>query len=107
MRRLSNWILLVIVLLTLLPYSPAQELAGHRKLVSRAVPEYPVLARSNKIHGAVKVEVLVAPDGTVKATDVLGGHPVLAKAAMDAVRQWRWEPGSRESREVVEVNFAP
>ena len=107
MRRPSNWILLVITLLTLLAYSPAQETAGHRKLVSRAAPEYPVLARENRIRGVVRVDVLVAPDGSVKSTDVRGGHPVLAKAAMDAVRQWRWEPGNHESRELVEVNFAP
>ncbi len=108
MRKLAGWILFLILTLILLPGStPAQELTGHRKLVTRAEPAYPILARKLKLYGAVKVEVLVAADGRVKAADLLGGHPVLAKAALDAIRQWKWEAGTHDSHEIVLVNFNP
>jgi TonB family protein len=59
------------------------------------------------LQGTVKVEALVAPDGSVKTVDIKGGHPVLAQAAVNTVRRWRWEPAARESHEVVEVKFSP
>jgi TonB family protein len=59
------------------------------------------------LEGIVKVEALVAGDGSVKAVDVKGGHPVLAQAAMNAVRRWRWEAATHESHGVVELKFSP
>ena len=106
MRQLS--ILLLIGALVLVPlHSTAQESASQRKVLKHVAPEYPAIARTIKLHGVVKVEVLVAPDGSVKSTGVRGGHPILAQAALNAVQHWKWEPGSRESHEVVEVTFAP
>ena len=84
-----------------------QESANKRRMLAHAAPAYPELARSMALEGIVKVEVLVASDGSVKAVDVKGGHPVLAQAAAKAVRQWRWEPAAHDSRELVEVKFAP
>ena len=52
------------------------------------------------ISGTVKIEVVVASNGTVKEARVVGGHPVLANAALDAAKKWRFEPSSaREHRE--------
>jgi len=65
------------------------------------------MARTMAIEGVVKLDALVAPDGTVKKLDVKGGHPLLAQAAVESVRQWRWEPAAHESHEVVEVKFSP
>jgi TonB family protein len=59
------------------------------------------------IRGSVRVEALVAPNGTVKSLEVKGGHPMLARAAADAVRKWRWVPAARETREPVIVRFDP
>jgi len=99
--------LLLAAVLFLAPLqSPAQE-SAKRRLVDRAAPAYPTLARSMALQGIVKVEALVEPDGSVKTVDIKGGHPVLAQAAMNAVRRWRWEPAPRESREVVELKFSP
>jgi len=55
--------------------------------------------------GRVKLEVTVAPDGAVKNTKVVGGSPLLVRAAEDAVRAWRYESGPRETTEVAEFNF--
>lgn len=59
------------------------------------------------IAGTVKIEVVVLPNGTVKEARIVGGHPVLANAAMDAARKWRFEPSSAESSGVIEFKFEP
>jgi TonB family protein len=78
-----------------------------RKLVNKVIPQYPNLARAMNIEGTVKVDVLVAPAGTVHSIEVKGGHPVLARAAQDALKQWKWEPASHETHEIVEMRFKP
>jgi TonB family protein len=78
-----------------------------RRVIERTAPAYPPLARSMALQGIVKVDALVAPDGTVKAVEIKGGHPVLAQAAVNTVRHWKWEASSHESHELVEVKFSP
>jgi TonB family protein len=78
-----------------------------RRAKSRVQPVYPELARKMNLSGTVKVEVVVAPNGTVKDAKVVGGHPVLANAALDAVRKWRFEPAAMESSGVVDFKFEP
>ncbi len=99
--------LLILLSLFIAPCSPAQEAAGKRRVVEQSAPAYPTLARSMALQGIVRVEAVVSADGSVKTVDIKGGHPVLAQAAVNAVRKWRWEPATRESREPVEVKFAP
>jgi TonB family protein len=79
---------------------------GARRVVRRSPPVYPELARRlNLKEGVVKLRVTVAPDGAPKATEVLGGNPVLAKSAQDTVLTWRWAPAANESKEIVELRF--
>jgi TonB family protein len=78
-----------------------------RKLKSKVVPEYPVIAKQLHLQGKVKIEVTVAADGHVVSTKVLGGHPVLANAAVDAIKKWRFEPAPKETTEVIESDFNP
>jgi len=59
------------------------------------------------LQGTVKLEVLGSPDGSVKETQIKGGHPVLAQAAVNSVRRWKWEPAAHETHETVEVKFTP
>jgi len=59
------------------------------------------------IRGGVRVVALVAPNGTVKSVEVKGGHPLLAEAAQNALRQWKFEPASKETYEIVEIRFFP
>ena len=87
--------------------SGAQQADSARKLVQRTAAPYPALARSMGLQGVVKLDVLVSPDGSVKDTQIKGGHPVLAQAAVNAVRRWKWEVAPRESHEIVEVKFTP
>ena len=78
-----------------------------RKVVARVAAVYPEIAKRTHLVGVVKVQVMIRPDGTVKSTKVLGGHPVLIPPAIDAVRRWKFEGGPEESTEVVEVTFQP
>ena len=54
----------------------------------------------------MKIEVTIGPDGKVKRTRVLGGHPVLATEAEKAAKQTEFEPGPRETVEVLEFKFS-
>jgi TonB family protein len=87
----------------------AQEAQGEivRRAKTKVQPVYPELARKMSITGTVKVEVTVAPNGTVKDAKVVGGHPVLASAALDAIKKWRFEPAAMESSGVVDFKFEP
>jgi TonB family protein len=78
-----------------------------RKIVSRVLPHYPEMARTMNIRGSVKAEALVKPNGAVKSVDVKGGHPVLVRAAQEAIYRWKWEPSTHETREPIEVKFDP
>lgn len=78
-----------------------------RKVKSKVSPEYPDLARRMNITGVVRVQVTVAPNGTVKNAKLVGGHPLLANAAMEAVKKWHFEVGPQESTGIVEFRFDP
>jgi TonB family protein len=109
-RRLPLLSLLLVALggsILLLSAGLKAQQATPRKLLERTVPIYPDLARSMALQGTVKVEALVAPDGTVKSVAIKGGHPVLAQAAVNTVRRWKWEPAPHETHEIVELKFSP
>jgi TonB family protein len=88
--------------------SPAQDVVeGARKILAKTAPAYPSLARSMNIRGNVKLDVTVAPNGTVKSINIKGGHPILAQAAQKSVYGWKWEPAPRETVELLEIKFNP
>ena len=68
---------------------------------------YPDLARRMNITGVVKIEITVSANGSIKNAKLVGGHPVLANAALDAVKKWRFEAGPEESTGIVEFRFDP
>lgn len=76
-----------------------------RRAKNKVQPEYPELAKKMSISGTVKIEVVVAPNGAVKSARIVGGHPVLANAALDAAKKWRFEPASTESSGVIDFRF--
>ena len=78
-----------------------------RKTKTKVAPVYPDVARRMSITGTVKVLVVVAPNGNLKSTKVVGGHPLLVNAAMDAIKKWKFEPAPEESTGIVEFKFQP
>lgn len=79
--------------------------AGSRKLKTSIEPEYPELARKMRITGTVRISAIVAPDGHVRETKVLGGSPLLSVEAENAVKKCRFEDGPKETVEIIEINF--
>jgi TonB family protein len=76
-----------------------------RKVTARIAPIYPALARRTHARGLVRLEVSVRANGSIKSTRVLGGNPVLANAASEAVGKWKFEPSPGETTEIVELRF--
>jgi TonB family protein len=87
------------------PLAWGQEI--NRKPKSKVAPVYPELARRMNISGVVKIQITVAGNGSIKDAKLVGGHPVLANAALDAVKKWRFEAGTQESTGIVEFHFDP
>ena len=79
--------------------------SAKRKVKTRTVPDYPVIAKQLHITGKVKIEATIAADGHVISTHVVGGSPVLVAAASDALKKWKYEPGPKETTEIVEFDF--
>jgi TonB family protein len=79
--------------------------AAKRKVKARVAAEYPALARQMGVTGKVKVEVTITTDGKVASTKIVGGSPVLTMAAVDAVKKWKFEPGPKETVEIIEFEF--
>lgn len=76
-----------------------------RKVKTKVAPVYPELARRMSVSGKVKLEIVITPDGRVKSTRVVGGHPILVQACQDAVKDWKFMPGPDETTQVVEFDF--
>ena len=111
MRKSPIAVAILFTLVSILTLAPnparSQETSeGTRKVLLRVPPQYPSVARTMRIEGVVKVDVLVAPNGTVKSIEVKGGHPMLAQSAENAIRQWKWEPSPRETHENIELRFS-
>jgi protein TonB len=73
------------------------------KLVNKVQPLYPPLARQTRISGTVRLHAIIAKNGSVEQLEVISGHPLLVQAALDAVRQWKYQPTTLNG-ENVEVD---
>jgi TonB family protein len=62
------------------------------KLVAQARPTYPPEAKAARVSGVVRLSAVIAKDGTVKELDVISGDPLLVPSAMQAVKQWVYQP---------------
>jgi TonB family protein len=109
MRRLAAILVLVLCAMGVFASLPAlaQQPEGQRKILNKVIPHYPELARQTKLKGTVKLAVTVAPNGSVKSVQTVGGNPVLLKAAQDAIYKWKWAPAVQESKELVEMTIHP
>jgi TonB family protein len=99
--------LCLLLLLLTAGVMPAQDTSPDqaRKVLTRVAPVYPDLARRMHITGVVRLRATIAPNGSVKSVEPVGGNPVLLKAAQDAVSNWKFVPAPEETREMVELRF--
>ena len=87
---------------------PQVRTAGY--LVKKVNPVYPPMARSARIQGLVELQLHISPEGVVDKVDRLSGQPVLAAAAIEAAKQWRYEPARLNGKPVdmqttIRLNF--
>lgn len=106
--------------LSLPPPSPARAPSGRirvapgfeqAKLKSSLPPQYPALALQARIQGVVKLDASIGKDGTIQDLKVISGHPLLAPAAIEAVRHWQYEATTLNGTPVeveseIDINFA-
>lgn len=78
---------------------------GKRKVKSKTSPSYPDIAKRMNVTGKVKIEVIITPDGRVRSTRVIGGHPLLVQVCEDSVKEWKFFPAPEETTQVVEFDF--
>jgi TonB family protein len=91
-------------------YVPADDMA--KLIIHRVDPEYPAAARPENLQGVIVLDVVVASDGSVADVRAQNGPDVLAQAAMEALRWWRFEPYRVDGQPVavqttVAVEFKP
>lgn len=108
-----SWIRTVLVGVALssilgMTYAQAQSAPeeGKRKVKTKVTPTYPELAKRMNVTGRAKIEVIITPDGRVKSTRALGGHPLLVQACLDAVKEWKFVAAPEETTQVVECEFS-
>jgi TonB family protein len=85
---------------------PQQQVAASAIVpLQRFAPKYPPVAWQARITGVVKLNAVIAVDGSVKRIDVISGHPLLVPAALDAFKEWKFPPQSRDTAGVFDVPF--
>jgi protein TonB len=62
------------------------------KLIRQVNPPYPPLARQARISGTVRLTAIIGRDGAIERLQLISGHPLLASAALEAVKQWVYRP---------------
>jgi periplasmic protein TonB len=80
------------------------------KLLRKVIPEYPAMAKAARISGTVRLIGTIGKDGAIRNLQLVSGHPMLARAALEAVQQWVYKPTLLNGIPVeviapIEVNF--
>ncbi len=82
-----------------LPSIPAE--TAKQNLIDFAQPVYPPLAKAARIMGIVRVSIVIDEHGNVKDVTLISGHPMLAPAAIDSIRKWKYKPFQIAGREAA------
>ncbi|MGA7926086.1 MAG: energy transducer TonB [Candidatus Sulfotelmatobacter sp.] len=104
-HRLILFLVLLALAASAAPAQDSDSSLHAREVVYRVAPVYPDLAKRLRISGAVKLLATIAPNGTVRLIEPVGGNPVLLKAAQDAVTNWKFAPAPNQTRELIELRF--
>ena len=98
-----------------IPNAPAKQIhvstgVQAAKLITQATPVYPALARQARVAGTVRLTAIIGRDGAIRNLQVMSGHPLLTPAALEAVKQWRYQPTLLNDEPVevitqIDVNF--
>src|SRR5229473_5561311 len=103
-RLAVSLVTLAMVASAALGQSPGTD-EGKRKVKSKTAPAYPDIARRMNVSGKVKIEVIITPDGRVRSTRIVGGHPLLVQVCEEAVKEWKFFPAPEETTQIIEFDF--
>ena len=85
---------------------PGQNNYAGRKVLTRVEPEYPSDLRVVGIGGYVHLNVTVNPSGAVVSSQIIGGNPILAQAAVKAVSKWKFSPAATSTSAEIWFHFS-
>lgn len=97
--KAHRWFAIVVLMMAMVGSAFAREAK------SKVTPTFPELAKRMNVTGVVKVEVVVAPNGSVKSAKATGGHPLLIDAAVTAAKGFKYESSPEETTEKIEFKF--
>ncbi|HEY6185519.1 MAG TPA: energy transducer TonB [Terriglobales bacterium] len=78
-----------------------------RKLLHKIEPVYPQDLKRRSIGGVVKLDLKISASGNVEKVEIVGGNPILADSAAQAVKKWQYAPAGASSSMVLNVEFNP
>jgi TonB family protein len=87
------------------PAQSAPSILTKRQAKHLVTPAMPELAKKLNLSGTVRIEITIGPDGTVRKSRVVGGHPLLAQEAQRAADKSTFESGPTETTETIEFKF--
>jgi TonB family protein len=105
LERAGKYFLQGAVLALFIALALPARAADARAIKSRVTPIYPEIAKRLRISGVVKLEATVDESGKVTDVKTLSGNQMLAMAAQDAVRKWKYESGSGSATVDIDINF--
>jgi TonB family protein len=106
-KALLIFVILGVCLGTITPLWSQTKYDLERRVVKRVEPEYPSTLKRLYIGGVVRVEVVVAADGSTETMLLTGGNPILGQSAMKAIKQWKFAPATGKSTFIVPLTFDP
>ncbi len=78
-----------------------------RKLTKTVAPKYPAELKNQQLGGIVHLRVMIAPDGIVQSVKAVSGNRVLVEAAIEAVKQWKYQQSTDTDTVDVRIDFRP
>ncbi len=78
-----------------------------RKVINRVEPKYPPTLERLYIGGVVRLQVEISANGNVESAQLIGGNPILGQAAIAAVKQWKYAPGTHKTKQTERLEFDP
>lgn len=102
----SIFLFLVAICFMVIPSAFAQDTVRRSEgvirssAVNKAVPDYPVKAKEEKISGDVSVEIVIDEDGNVVETKIVKGPEILQAASVEAAKKWKFEPTTVDGKRV-------
>jgi len=97
----------LFVLIATAPALYAQTENNARKIIYRVEPEYPADLKRIGIGGYVRVDATISPSGAVEDATIAGGNPILAEAAVKAVKKWKYAPLDSKTKAKLVFHFSP